>query len=400
MDKVNLTKTEVLLFIFLTMMISGASAIASNDFARVGFLGGLVVYARKNYIPVLNGPLAFILGGWLLINVLASLFLETSIQYYPFAGKITLIYISYLVLNCIKYDFWRKYEYFLHIIVVISFGFYIFLQILPSFFAQIAPFFRPLTADTFYLKSSQQNFFYAFVFVYNNGIDLIRNNGFMWEPGAYAMLLIILIAYNIATHGARINKRIITYLIALVTTFSTAGYLALSVILMLLLLREKNYSSKILILIGGTIALFWIMDAEFLLPKIEGFINAAQKNEVNHQVYRKMYEANRLLSAQFLYDKFAQYPWGWGTVVDNSSFLSENKIATVSGLGSILVTWGGVFTSWFLYSLGLLYYRYSSSILVTVFLLFSISITFLSNPIEDNILFYILILSPYIHSLD
>lgn len=48
----------------------------------------------------------------------------------------------------------------------------------------------------------------------------------MWEPGAYAMILNILIAYNICRQGFQLNRHIKVYTIILLTTFSTAGYLA------------------------------------------------------------------------------------------------------------------------------------------------------------------------------
>lgn len=397
MDKVILTKVEILLFVFLTMMISGASSIASNDFVRMGLLSGLLVYVQKYCKPLVNKYLAFIFLGWLLINVLASLFLETEIQYYPFLGKVVLVYLAYLFLVSIGGDFWRKYEYFLFKMVLIAMVIYVILQIVPGFFDQVAPLFKPFTADSFHLKSSQKNYFYAFFFVYNNGIDLIRNNGFMWEPGAYAMLLIILIAYNIATHGARINKHVVIYIIALITTFSTAGYLAVSIISFLFVLKLKNFAAKIIMFVGGIAVLYWLMDVEFLLPKIEKFIKATENNELSHQGYREMYEANRLLSINLLYDKFLQYPLGWGVVQDHSSFLAENKIVTVSGLGNILVRWGGGFFVWFLYSLGLLFYRHSGSIQMAILICLALSVMFLSNPVEDNIIFYLLVLSPYVY---
>lgn len=397
MDKITLSKVELLLFVFLTMMISGASSIASNDVIRTGLFGGLLIYAQKYRKPLMNRSLAFILLGWLILNVFASLFLDADIQYYSFLGKTILVYLAYLFLSCVGSDFWRKYEYFLYRMVVISFVFYATLQIFPSLFDQIAPLFEPFTTDFFYLKSSQKNYFYAFFFVYNNGIDLIRNNGFMWEPGAYAMLLIILIAYNIATHGARINKHVVIYIIALITTFSTAGYLAVSIISFLFVLKLKNFAAKIIMFVGGIAVLFWLMDVEFLLPKIEKFIKATENNELSHQGYREMYEANRLLSINLLYDKFLQYPLGWGVVQDHSSFLAENKIVTVSGLGNILVRWGGGFFVWFLYSLGLLFYRHSGSIQMAILICLALSVMFLSNPVEDNIIFYLLVLSPYVY---
>lgn len=82
------------------------------------------------------------------------------------------------------------------------------------------------------------------------------------------------------------------------------------------------------------------MNADFLLPKIEEFISSAQKGIVHHQGYRKLYEANRILSFKLLTDKFLMFPIGWGCVQDTTSYMALKHIVTVNGLGNTLVTWG------------------------------------------------------------
>ena len=45
MGKVNsITKLEIAIFVFLTMMISGASSIASNDFIRIIVVGLFCIF--------------------------------------------------------------------------------------------------------------------------------------------------------------------------------------------------------------------------------------------------------------------------------------------------------------------------------------------------------------------
>lgn len=102
----------------------------------------------------------------------------------------------------------------------------------------------------------------------------------------------------------QLNRHIKVYTIILLTTFSTAGYLAFFIILLLFLLKGQNIYIKALILICTAFSIGWLMNADFLLPKIEEFISSAQKGIVHHQGYRKLYEANRILSFKLLTDKF------------------------------------------------------------------------------------------------
>ena len=306
-----------------------------------------------------------------------------------------MIYLVYLCLSCCKDNFWDKYEQFLYKLALISTIFYILSLFFPSMFNSLTSVFRPFTADIFYQKESQKYYFYAFFFTYM-GNGNFRNSGFMWEPGAYAMILNILIAYNICRQGFQLNRHIKVYTIILLTTFSTAGYLAFFIILLLFLLKGQNIYIKALILICTAFSIGWLMNADFLLPKIEEFISSAQKGIVHHQGYRKLYEANRILSFKLLTDKFLMFPIGWGCVQDTTSYMALKHIVTVNGLGNTLVTWGIFAFSFFMYSIGNFFYQYRQSIIIVTLSLLVVCISFFSNPIENNILLYLLILSPYI----
>ena len=396
MDEVRKTKYfELGIFIYFTMLMSGASSIGNNDLFRVSALGMLVIYAILKHRLLFNRVLFAIMLLWVVINIIASLYLNESINYYPFIGKMVLLYTAFLILSCCGVDFWCRYENFLYKLVVFSFFIYLSSLLLPSLFNSLTSVFRPFTDDVFYQKESQQNYFYSFFFVYRGGDVLFRNNGFMWEPGAYAMVLIFLIVYNISKYGLQMNTHIKMYSIALFSTFSTLGYLCLFVLVLLFVLRGRNIYLKFVLLLLFFIASTWLINADFLLPKVERFIEAAQAGEVSHQGYRDFYEANRILSFKLLVDKFFIFPLGWGCVRDAISYMSLSHILTVNGLGSILVTWGIFVCSFFIYSIWKFFYQSSNSMQIASVALIVLLMTFFSNPIENNIFFYVLVFSPY-----
>jgi hypothetical protein len=334
-------------------MISGASSIASNDLIRIIVLLALIVYGCMKRERMYNNTLIYIFGGWVVINILASIFLGENIAYYQFIGKMVLIYTAFLILSYIGKEFWDKYEKFLYILVIISSGFYILSLLVPSFFENLTSIFRPFTNEVFYRKESQQHYFYSFFFVFKGGDTIYRNNGFMWEPGAYAMLLNILLAYNFSKNEVLFNRRNVLYILALITTFSTAGYISLFILLLLFLFKDQNIHIKLIAAILGILAISWLLNVDFLLPKIERFIQSAQEGSVAHQGYRDLYEANRILSFKLLFDKFILFPLGWGCVQDNSSYMALNQIVTVNGIGNILVTWGILGFCFFMFSIWL-----------------------------------------------
>lgn len=85
MGKVNsITKLEIAIFVFLTMMISGASSIASNDFIRIVAVGLLALYSFVNHKNLYNNILFYLLSGWILINLISSLYFGKNIGFFPF----------------------------------------------------------------------------------------------------------------------------------------------------------------------------------------------------------------------------------------------------------------------------------------------------------------------------
>ncbi|WP_418606126.1 hypothetical protein ACNANS_03680 [Phocaeicola vulgatus] len=99
MGKVNsITKLEIAIFVFLTMMISGASSIASNDFIRIIVVGLLALYSFINHKNLYNNILFYLLSGWILINLISSLYFGKNIDFFPFIGKIVLIILHMFIL--------------------------------------------------------------------------------------------------------------------------------------------------------------------------------------------------------------------------------------------------------------------------------------------------------------
>ena len=107
---------------------------------------------------------------------------------------------------------------------------------------------------------------------YNLLIDIIpintsmRNFGIFREPGVYQFFLIISAAFHIHFGGAKL-KHILVYVIALIFTYSTTGYLALFGIVVIYIL-QKSHSRKeaikkilsVLLICAGFVALFMFTD--------------------------------------------------------------------------------------------------------------------------------------------
>lgn len=68
-----------------------------------------------------------------------------------------------------------------------------------------------------------------------------RNNGIFWEPGAFQTFINIAILFEIFSEEKNKKKKIITLYIALILTFSTTGFIAGIINLIIMILHESRF---------------------------------------------------------------------------------------------------------------------------------------------------------------
>jgi hypothetical protein len=125
------------------------------------------------------------------------------------------------------------------------------------------------SSDFFYLHKNEASSVNAII--YNVSYDdSIRNYGIFYEPGRFAIFLIIALLLNVFHFGKTLfNKTSIILMITTFTTFSTTGYIAI-----LLIILFYGYSIKIhpflkfVILILLIFLIYYLLKLDFMLDKI------------------------------------------------------------------------------------------------------------------------------------
>lgn len=390
-------KTDKFILVIIIMMMSGASFLNDYDeflIAIFAFLCAAMIIRKKR----IDSLIIVVSVLWVSINIIAFLYNETSFNPSTFIGLFFWLLIPYFGLRLIGGTFWDKLESLIYKMALLTIPIFILNLILPEIFNSLKPIFEPLTSDTFYLKETQSDYWYSFFYTHS-GREGIRNSGFMWEPGAFAMVLLLMIIYNWCTKGFKFNTRIIVYSLLIFTTFSTAGYLAFALLLISYLMKTRKMHVSIFSIIALVLFLSISSTLDFLGPKIDTFLNETQNNIIYEQGYTDRYEANRVSYFLINFAKSLELPTGYGIVEDRQSFFSVNKIVGVNGLGDILLMWGWLGFTFVLIST----YKFCTIISAkknsgyTIFLLgTAILITFFSNPIERNPILFLIIFTPYI----
>lgn len=395
-------KISNLIILFILLYISQSSIIYSIQFLFIFFLFLLFIYfmrQRKN-----DSIILIILLTWIILSSLA--FFIFGVEYKEFrilVVSIELILLPYLILRIIGRSFWDKFENITFILTTISLPIYTVHLFYPGLFNNLGKIFKPVTRDIFYtLSNSELSYYYwsSFIYVNTSGGGEIRNSGFMWEPGAFAMIIIWAIVYNMLTKGKKIDRRFIIYAVALATTQSTAGYLAFFLIIIAFYFNKKTAINIIMATTLTLIFLQYVYKLDFLGPKINSYIEAYQTRDLTYNEYYHAIKVNRFMIVYYDVIKVIKYPFGYG-VVTGEDFSSEIQIVGVNGLSSLLVMWG---VPIFIFILILIMryinlinvYNYSKR--VVYFMLIGILLMFFSNPIQNNIFVYLIIFTPLIHN--
>lgn len=189
-----------------------------------------------------------------------------------FASFFFLLYsitIAYIHAQIYGRDYFDIYERIMVFIAKISLVLWLFAVLVPSV---ATPFFRSLPlADT---STYGNHLLYLFTWmdpdkgqIYGG---LIRNAGCSWEPGRYAIMLLLALAINILRNGISFkgNTNFIYLLLALATTQSTTGYATFAVMCAVYYFNPQKKSSMIMLFVVSAMSFYLISNLDFLGEKI------------------------------------------------------------------------------------------------------------------------------------
>lgn len=386
--------TPVIIFIIFS---SGASFLSGS----VNFWYLLVIFYLFLFsVNRLRVDLSFIflVVFWTLINLLANFANIGNITLFGLLGSLVYFLYPYLFLKVHGAKIIFRLEKFIYILTLISLVIFILDISFSMVFDRFHPYFKFFTNKVFYeAKDSQGYYWYSFFYTHSGRNDF-RNSGFMWEPGGYSFALVIGILLNWILYGLSLNKRVLIYIIGILSSFSSSGYLSLIFILLLLLLNfNKARLSNFGILVVLVLFLFYNFD--FASEKLNLFLEESQDLQGYDSVFQEnKIEVNRLLSFIINFKQSLLFPFGYGAVevIESNEY---NYFATINGLGDILVKWGFLGFMFFIYMLRkfliLCMPNLKSSYLIIFGYLTVLPILF-SNPILNNPFFWLIIFIPVV----
>jgi len=381
--------SEYFIILLVIFDISGSS-ILSYIYVNIGLAIILAFLALKDR-KLFNIRIFYILLVWLLINFFSMIFTDSPFQ----INKILLFSLNILIpfwcLRILGVSFWEKFERAIYVLTYISLPIFLFNNLYPKFFNGLLSIFNPWTNQVFYSFGRETHYWSSILYVNAvGGIYFLRNCGFMWEPGAFAMMIVWAIAYNWLHKGFRFDRRILIYATALATTQSTAGYLAFFTLIIAFFSKKLSFRNLFLLTFVGVAFFTSVYKFEFMGSKIDTYIMQTEEDQLHYNRLFKAVKVNRLHG--FYYDVFRaiKFPFGYG-------YNYRSNIISVNGLSAIMLMWGIPILIYMIYLmkkyLDLLKAGDVSNIAI-YYLMFSFLIVFFSNPIASNIFVYLIFLTP------
>lgn len=329
---------------------------------------------------------------WLAINVAAFFVNKTEFSFITLTGLTIKYFIPYFFLKLIGPSFWNRFIKYAVLFSIISLPVFVIQLIFPQIFFSLSNYLNFMSQTGQF--DNQGWYLYVYMF---SAWAFDRNCGFMWEPGAFAFVLIIIIVFKLYLSDFKTDRTILILVLALITTFSTMGYICLFLISVPYLIKIKKLNFMILLAPIFFLLIYYLFNQlPFLSAKINMYFQNMGTNTYVVDIDR--IKVNRFEIFIQNIEQTIYWPFGYGILT--SKYIIEkygvNRIG-VNGLGSILQIWGVYGMYMFVnYLTKFLKYLGKQPAVIHVFCIIAILLAIFSNPVHKNTLVLMLFYTPLI----
>lgn len=322
------------------------SAITFFTFLNTSYLGVFLILLFVLYRPKIRLNLPILL--WLLY-IIAIVVLQDALLAGFFSIKNIIswsvrLLLPLLVVHILKDDFLESYIWVMVVITLVAMILYVATLLIPS----LGEFFIRYGKPADLVNRAYYTFYhtYARPYTYSAYQIIDRNYGPFPEPGMFALYLLIAILFNYMKYRTFFNFFGILFIIGILTTQSTAGYLALFIVFLYGFYQTRyrllSWALLIVVLVGATYA----YRLPFMKAKIENDRYIAATSQMTEAGRSRTHKAEKSL-----YSFSRNMVFGAGI-----TFESEQQLGTedIGGFSIMEVGRKTGLVGFILYNLGLL----------------------------------------------
>lgn len=383
--------TLFVVFTLFILIIAGACPLVTNDYFHILiFCVSLFIFIKKG--NKIDNFTTILIASWIIINCFAY-YVNYGIDYsiLTFGGVTIKILYPYFVVKIIGSKFFEYLLNYLDYLIKISLIFYFLDIIFPFISENYSTYLNFMSHE----EQKQAGGWYIFVYMhsgwgYMEKYNILRNSGFMWEPGAYSVLLILALILNFANNKFNWDSKSYVYVIALLTTFSTSGYMALAIIFLSFIIF-KNKEKKLIYIFIIPLLFFGIIkltEIDFIGGKLRDYYDSRDVHYTHES--SGVERVNRIGIFVYTLEHTLNWPFGNGSF---DSLYLKNKYGYIFNgpnvFADLMHKWGiiGLFF-YIIYLIKFFQRKYHDSKLIGTTFAIALGITFFSNPMVIQLLVY------------
>jgi len=311
MERKQLSKA-LILFMFFQLVVTSNNVryFGTDSFQFANFFicfGVSLIYNRMMISP----RIMLLIGVFGLIAIPAVVLHGADTRLY--FGWMMKISTAFFLVNIYKERFWDYLLAVIQVLALISLPLYLIQLVMP----EVLRILQPIT-DALMIRIGGHHQ-YAIVWRYNQwrGDPSIRNSGFMWEPSAFAAVLVWALLARLIKDKFNFNRWTYVILIAAFTTFSTGGFIGLSFLLLASMLHTKankaKYFGLVLLVVG-----FLIFDLMTNVVSDNYETSRGKIDSEERHVYMALTEQaeagsiSRVAAYALGFRRISEYPFGYG----------------------------------------------------------------------------------------
>lgn len=227
---------DVLLLILLIYLTSGFNGgISGTIILSISLLIAIYFLIKNSSGVIFPNMISMFISLSLIILISISLIIEQANikQTFIVYGNLCISIILAVSFNYKNYN--KLFVYAMRVITINSL-FSFFIAIFFPLLIQLSPTFINSAGTKAHLFGA------SFVILSAN----IRNLGIFWEPGAFQTFLVMVILIEFHTKDNQSSgKFLVIHMVALLTTFSTTGFVGLLLLIMYIIISTKKFSDKL-----------------------------------------------------------------------------------------------------------------------------------------------------------
>lgn len=352
----------------LIIFFAGSASVFARSFETWTNIFGLIIpvvaVAVLGWIKKVhfNQRYLLLMIGYLLYTVASTLKFG---EFHPhfFGINVIKFTIAYVVISSLRIRFFTIYEQILFYLSLIALVFWILHNVIPGPFTDFLRNFEVFKQN----EPDGSTDFNAIVYTISNydvvsdhiarfgSLEVYRNSGFAWEPGAFSVFLNIAILINLLRNKFRLTKNLHlwVFILALGTTFSTTGY-SIFILIVFFYIYNQEFSKVFWVVPLAILFSVLVFTLPFMSDKIEENTEYNTKELIYYSIkYNTKYAPQRFESLWIDYVDFLNHPIiGYGGQVEErwTNKLGA-QIASISGIGKVLAQFGIVGLIFFLLSI-------------------------------------------------